>query len=291
MSRLSATRVSSTLVSHIVIDCVSRPAAPRWRGTAFKALCSVSRAGDPARERVDPEWAWKHREPTRDPPCAYKPRMWSPPHRTPVLRVHVASPEKAGEDLQRSLPVGALDPCQAARPPSYHSVCPLGSPPPKHQGQPPPDTRGSLRSASHGMPRARRRLTPPVGNGLLAMRIRSLATGERRGTSSGRCSHRVLQVTPPRTRHVLGGDSSPHREELVHADPPPALQTREDPRAHARPNREASRRLMPGHSDAAPRGTTLAAYPSRRRVRAMTAVRGRTRTGRMWFRGTAPFET
>jgi len=47
----------------------------------------------------------------------------------------------------------------------------------------------------------------------------------------------------------------------------------------------------PGHFDTTPYGMTLAAYPSRRSVRAMTAVRGRTRTGRMWFQRTAPFET
>ena len=47
----------------------------------------------------------------------------------------------------------------------------------------------------------------------------------------------------------------------------------------------------PGHFDAAPYGTTLAAYPSQGRVRAETSVRGRTRTGRIWFQRTAPFKT
>jgi hypothetical protein len=83
----------------------------------------------------------------------------------------------------------------------------------------------------------------------------------------------------------------PHGEKLVHSDPTPALQTREDPDAHARPHRDASRRITPGHFDTAPRGTALAAYPSQGRVRAMTSVRGRTRTGRIWFRRTSPFET
>ena len=50
-----------------------------------------------------------------------------------VLRTHVASPEKEGEDLKRSLPVGELDPCQAARPPYYRSVCPRGFPPKKKE--------------------------------------------------------------------------------------------------------------------------------------------------------------
>ena len=99
-----------------------------------------------------------------------------------------------------------------------------------------------------------------------------------------------------RRPHQAPGMSSvdnrpPHRERLVHGDPTPALQTREDPGAHARPNRDASRSITAWPLHRRPYGTTLAAYPSRRRVRAVTSVRGRTRTGRIEFQRTSPFAT
>jgi hypothetical protein len=50
MSRISAKRFSSRLVSNILIDCLSRPAAPRLRFTALKALYSVSRVILPVSE-------------------------------------------------------------------------------------------------------------------------------------------------------------------------------------------------------------------------------------------------
>ena len=139
------------------------------------------------------------------------------------------------------------------------------------------------------MPRALRRVTAPFGQGLIVRLIRRLTTAERRGTSSVRFSHRFPQATPPCTRYVLRGYSStPQREVGL---PTPALQTREDLDAHTRPNRDASRSIIAWPLHRRPYGTTLAAYPSRRRVRAMTSVRGRTRTGRIRFRRTAPFET
>ncbi len=63
--------------------------------------------------------------------------------------------------------------------------------------------------------------------------------------------------------------------------PTPALQTREDPGAHERPKRDSSRSITAWPLRRRPCGTTLAAYPSRRRVRAVTSARRRTRTGRM----------
>jgi len=159
------------------------------------------------------------------------------------------------------------------------------------RGKPPPDPLESPRSESQGAPRALRRCTPHVGHGLLPRLLRSLTTGDRRGTSSVRSARRFLQVTPPSTRHVLHGESSTPQRKGGHEVPTPALQTREDPSAPARPHRDASRSLTAWPLHRRPYGTTLAAYPSRGRVRAMTAVRGRTRTGRIWFRGTSPFET
>ena len=73
--------------------------------------------------------------------------------------------------------------------------------------------------------------------------------------------------------------------------PPSALQTREDPGAHARPNRDAPRSITAWPLQRRPYGTTLAAYPSQGRVRAVTSVRGRTRTGRIWSLRTSPFTT
>lgn len=73
--------------------------------------------------------------------------------------------------------------------------------------RPPPDTLESPRSESQGTPRARRRLTVHCGFGLLAMLIPGHMTWDRRGTSSVRFSPRFLQVTPPRTRHVVRGYS------------------------------------------------------------------------------------
>ena len=139
------------------------------------------------------------------------------------------------------------------------------------------------------MPRALRRVTAPFGQGLIVRLIRRLTTAERRGTSSVKFSHPFLQATPPSTRYVLRGYSStPQRKVGL---PPSALQTRSDLDAHTRPNREASRSIIAWPLHRRPCGTTLATYPSRRRVRAVTSVRGRTRTGRIWFNRTAPFET
>jgi hypothetical protein len=165
------------------------------------------------------------------------------------------------------------------------SVCPFGL------SRPPLDTLESPRSESQGMPRALRRVTSPFGHGLIVRLIRRLTTVERRGTSSVRC----LTLFSRRPHQAPGMSSvdtrPPHRGKLVHADPTPALQMREDPGAHARPNRDASRSIIAWPLRRRPYGTTLATYPSRRRVRAVTSVRGRTRTGRIWFQGTAPFET
>src|SRR5688572_26356326 len=114
--------------------------------------------------------------------------MWSPPGVASVLRTHVAFPEKEREDLKRSLPVGSLDPCRATRSPLSRRCVLLVSRPPR---RPPPDTRWSPRSESQGLLRTLRRLTPHFGIGLITVLIRSLSTGERRGTSSVRFSHRV----------------------------------------------------------------------------------------------------
>ncbi len=118
--------------------------------------------------------------------------------------------------------------------------------------------------------------------------IRHLTRTERRGTSSVRFSPHFPQATPPCTRYVLRGYSSTPQRKV--GFPTPALQTRSDLDAHTRPNRDASRSITAWPLHRRPYGTTLAVYPSKR-VRAMTSVRGRTRTGRMWFRRTAPFET
>ena len=47
----------------------------------------------------------------------------------------------------------------------------------------------------------------------------------------------------------------------------------------------------PGHSIAALTGRPWLRTPQKKRVRVVTSVRGRTRTGRIWFRRTSPFET
>ena len=52
-----------------------------------------------------------------------------------------------------------------------------------------------------------------------------------------------------------------------------ALQTHEDPGAHERPKRDSSRRITARPLRRRPCGTTLATYPSPRRVRAVTSVR------------------
>ena len=172
--------------------------------------------------------------------------------------------------------MGSLDPCQTAHPPSLVGVSFLV---PKKNRRPPPDTLWSLRSESQGTPRALRRVTAPFGQGLIVRLIRRLTTAERRGTSSVKFPHHFLQATPPCTRSVLCGYSStPQREVGL---PTPALQTRWDLDAQTRPQREASRSLTAWPRHRRPCGTPLAAYPSRRRVRAVTAVRGRTRTGRI----------
>ena len=186
--------------------------------------------------------------------------------------------------------MGSLDPCHAARPPSLVGVSFWSLKKNTHNPRrPPPDTLESPRSESQGTPCALRRLTSPCDVGLLTMRIHSLATGERRGTSSVRFSLHFLQVTPPSTRHVVRG-YSPTPRTGVENQPLRFRCVRTLAHMHGRivVPPAVSR---PGHFDAAPDGTTLAAYPSRRRVRAMTSVRGRTRTGRMWFQRTAPFET
>jgi hypothetical protein len=121
-----------------------------------------------------------------------------------VRSTHVAFPDKEREDLQRSLPVGELDPCRATRSPLYRRCVLLVS---RQHRSPPPDTLWSPRSESQGMLRTLRRLPPPFGIGLITVLIRRLSTRERRGTSSVRFAHRFLQVTPPSTRHVLCGES------------------------------------------------------------------------------------
>jgi hypothetical protein len=125
-------------------------------------------------------------------------------------------PGKGGEDLEQSLPVGSLDPCQAARPPLYRRGVLLVS----HHWRPPPDTLASLRSERPGTPRARRRLTSPFGIGLIAMRIPGLTPQERRGTSSVRFSPRFLPVTPPSTRRVTRGESPTPRTEVEKENQP-----------------------------------------------------------------------
>jgi hypothetical protein len=121
-----------------------------------------------------------------------------------VLRTPVAFPEKEREDLKRSLPVGALDPCRATRSPLSRRCVLLVSRKPR---RPPPDPLWSPRSARHGMLRPLRRLPPPFGIGLIPVLLRRLSTRDRRGTSSVRFSHRFLPVPPPRTRPVLCGES------------------------------------------------------------------------------------
>ena len=110
------------------------------------------------------------------------------------------SPQPGQGEPSRSIPVGSLDPCHATRPPALVGV-----------------SFWSLTtetSAGHAVvpkerePRNAPRSPPPhltFGHGLIVMLIHRLATGERRGTSSVRCSRPFLQATPPRPRHVLHG--------------------------------------------------------------------------------------
>jgi hypothetical protein len=158
-----------------------------------------------------------------------------------VLRTHVASPEKEGEDLARSLPVGSLDPCHAARPPLYRRCVLLVS------------RKKKKTSAGHAVvpkerePRSAPRSPPPY----ITLRQWPYSDAYPQSLDWGTTWDLVGQVFTP----FSPGDSPqapcmssmesrpPHRGKLVHGDPTPAFQTREDPDAHARPNRDASRSI------------------------------------------------
>ena len=170
------------------------------------------------------------------------------------------------------------------------SVCPLGLP--NNLGRPPPDTLWSPRSERQGPPRALRRLTPHCGNGLITMLIRSLSTGERRGTSS-------VRFSPP----FSPGDPTKHP-----ACPPWIVAHPTTAVGPQRPHPQRFRRVRtlahmqgrivvppevspPGHFVAALTGRPWLPTPPEGEFEPMTSVRGRTRTGRIWFRRTSPFET
>jgi hypothetical protein len=198
----------------------------------------------------------------------------------------MALPEKEGRTCSRQYPWAHWTPAMWLVHPSSAGVSSWS----QKTWRPPPDTLESPRSESQGSPRALRRVTPHFGCGLIPRLIPGLMTRKRRGTSSVRFSSPFLQVTPPSSLRVTRGSSSTPRTE-IETNPTSALQTREDPSAHARPNRGTPRRITAWPLQRRPYGTTLAAYPSRRSVRAVTSVRGRTRTGRIWSIRTSPFET
>jgi hypothetical protein len=108
-SRSRAPRCSSRVAAHLVMDCVSSPAAPRVRLTAWKALCSASRVLLPVRACTRCVGGSPVSLPTEGLESASR----------CVCSEHTQgpSPQPGQGGPSRSFPVGSLDPCHAARPP------------------------------------------------------------------------------------------------------------------------------------------------------------------------------
>jgi hypothetical protein len=221
----------------------------------------------------------------RGPLQAYSPKIWSPLTLSLFFAHTWAFPHQTGrtkavDTRGRTGPV----PCGSSI--FLSSVCPCG----------PSETRDLLRT--RGDPQgASAKERPALSAASPHLSVKALSCGvsvvSRRRNDVGPRRSGFLTVFSRRPHHAPGMSSvdtrPPHRERVV--PPPSALQTRADPGAHTRPNRDASRSLIAWPLHRRPYGTTLATYLSCRRVRAVTSVRGRTRTGRMWFNRTAPFET
>jgi hypothetical protein len=175
-------------------------------------------------------------------------------------------------------------PCSSSTPLSQ--VCPLGLPRKKKEHLFP---RFFLEtSAGHaGVPKEREpRSAPRSPSPHTALRHWPYSAAYPGSGDPGTTWDLVGQVFTPFSPGDPTKHPACHPWRVVHptgrgGNPTPALQTREDPGAHARPNRAAPRSITAWPLQRRPRGTTLAAYPSRRRVRAVTSVRGRTRTGRI----------
>jgi hypothetical protein len=167
-------------------------------------------------------------------------------------------------------------PCRSSTPLS--SVCPLGLPKKKET------------SAGHaGVPQEREpRTAPRSPPHHLALQLWPYSAAYPGSGDPGTTWDLVGQIfTPfspgdPTTHPPCHPWIIAHSTDRGRKKPTPALQTREDPSAHGRPKRDTPRSVTAWPLQRRPYGTTLAAYPPRRRVRAVTSVRGRTRTGRIW---------
>jgi hypothetical protein len=158
------------------------------------------------------------------------------PHIESVLSTHMGLPSANREDRRGRYPWANWTRARRLFHP-LSSVCPFGP------------ARDLLRTrcSPQGV-RAKNRpalavASPHLSDMALSQCLSTVFDWDRRGTSSVRFSHHFLQVTPPSTRHVLHGYSSTPQRKVGDKDPPSALQTREDPGAHARPNRDAPRSL------------------------------------------------
>jgi hypothetical protein len=162
---------------------------------------------------------------------------------------------------------------------------------------PSPTNQGETSAGHAGVPKEREpRSAPRSPPPHLALRLWPYNAAYPQSTDLGATWDLVGQVFTPFSPGDPTKHPACHPWVIAHPTdrdwtPTSALQTREDPGAHARPNRGTPRSTAAWPLRRRPCGTTLAAYPSRRRVRAATSVRRRTRTGRIWFIRTAPFET
>jgi hypothetical protein len=215
-ARIRATRCSSQLAAHLLIDGVSRPAAPRWRLTTVQAWYRPSRVILPVREcsrgvrgstlRMQ---AIRHEQTTRGAGAAMPLRLFFAP---------------TWPSRQRTGGPGAVDPRGLTGPLPCGASLPLSSGSPLGLL-----TTGDLRRTRWSPQGARAQERPALAAASPRPAAVALSRGvsrscdpDRRGTSSVRCSHRFLPVTPPRTLRVIRGYSPTPRTKGVHRQPTPS---------------------------------------------------------------------
>jgi hypothetical protein len=168
-------------------------------------------------------------------------------------------PGKGREDLAQSIPVDSLAPCHAARP----SLCRRGL---LLVSSPLATSAGHAGVPKEREPRSAPR-SPPPHSALRLWPYREAYPGLATRTDVGprrSDAPTVFSRCPPHAPCVSSVDTRPPHGQRVYTDnPTPALQTREDPGAHARPNRGAPRSITAWPLRRRPCGTTLAASPSR----------------------------
>ena len=183
-------------------------------------------------------------------------RVWSPHHLESVLRRPVAFPEKAGRTCSRRYPWAHWTRAMRRVHPAIAGVSswsPHLATSAGHAGVP-----------KEREPRTAPRSPPPHP----ALRLWPYSAAYPRSFDPRTAWDLVGQMSTP----FAPGDPTKHPTchpwRVVHPTDsgrktPSALQTREDPGAHARPNRDAPRSITAWPLQRRPCGTTLAAYPSR----------------------------